>query len=293
MKPHFHKVPQSIQTSFSIRHDVEPNFGTIWHYHPELELHYIIRGEGVRFTGDKISNFSAGEMILLGENMPHTWHCKEEYFEEGSNKRVEAIVLQFLPNCMGSDFLFLPEAHLLLKLFEKAKKGMVIHGDTHKKLSGLLFQMVNAERLEKVVMLLSILNLLSETEDYTFISATYSFHPPDKQEKDRLNAVYNYTLSNFKQAITLEEIAAISNLTVTSFCRYFKLMTHKTYYDFLTEVRISHVCQHLIEDKLSIPHISSQCGFLNISNFYRQFKKVTGLTPVNYKRNYLQVKTFS
>lgn len=291
MKPHFHKVPRPIQTSFSIRHDVEPSFDTTWHYHPELELHCVLKGEGIRFIGDKIGNFSAGEMILLGENMPHTWYCKEEDSPKGSHKHIEAIVLQFLPDCMGHDFLMLPEARMLLKLYEKAKKGMVIHGDTYKKLLKLLFKMLNTEGLERMVILLSILNLLSETEEYTFVSNTYSFHPPGKQETERLSAVYNYTLSNFKKVITLEEIAAISNLTVTSFCRYFKLMTRKTYYDFLTEVRVSHVCRLLIEDKLSIPHISHQCGFLNISNFYRQFKKVTGFTPVTYKRNYLQVQT--
>ncbi len=293
MKPLFHKVPRPIQTSFSIRHDVEPSFDTTWHYHPELELHFVLKGEGIRFIGDKIGNFSAGEMILLGENMPHTWYCKEEQTQKKGHKHVEAIVLQFLPNCMGDDFLLLPEAHLLLKLYDKARRGMIIQGETRKKLSGLLWQMVNAERLEKVVMLLSILNLLSETDEYTFVSNSYSFHPAGRQETERLNAVYNHTLLHFRNVITLEEVAAISNLTVTSFCRYFKLMTRKTYYDFLTEVRVSHVCRLLIEDKLSIPHISNQCGFINISNFYRQFKKVTGLTPVAYKRKYLQVKTFT
>jgi AraC-like DNA-binding protein len=293
MKPLFHKVPRPLQTSFSIRHDVEPSFDTTWHYHPELELHCVLKGEGIRFIGDKISNFSAGEMILLGENMPHTWYCREEDSGKGSHKDIEAIVLQFLPNCMGDDFLMLPEARLLLKLYEKAKRGMVIHGETQQRLLPLLNQMLHTEGLGKMVILLSILRLLSETEEYTFISNTYTFNPPGRQETERLSAVYNYTLSNFRKVITLEEIAAISNLTVTSFCRYFKVMTRKTYYDFLTEVRVGHVCRLLIEDKLSIPHISNECGFLNISNFYRQFKKVTGFTPVMYKRNYLQVKTIA
>jgi mannose-6-phosphate isomerase-like protein (cupin superfamily) len=72
MKAHFYKVPVNAQDSFSVRHDVKSNFGNIWHYHPELELHYVIRGEGVRFIGDNVSNFSAGEMLLVGENLPHT-----------------------------------------------------------------------------------------------------------------------------------------------------------------------------------------------------------------------------
>src|SRR5699024_3739720 len=113
MKPHFHKVPIPIQSSFSIRHDIMPNFGSIWHYHPELEIHYIIRGKGIRFIGDNINNFSEGEMVLLGENLPHTWHCKDEYFEENDRKEIEAIAVHFSPNCFGQGFLSLPETYLL------------------------------------------------------------------------------------------------------------------------------------------------------------------------------------
>ena len=100
MKPHFHKVPITLENSFSIRRDIAPNFGTLWHYHPELELHYTVQGEGVKFIGDNVSNFSSGDMILLGENLPHTWHCKEEYFHEKSNLVTEALVLHFNPSCL-------------------------------------------------------------------------------------------------------------------------------------------------------------------------------------------------
>ncbi|MEJ1741422.1 cupin domain-containing protein, partial [Escherichia coli] len=89
-----------LQTSFSIRHDVKPNFGSVWHYHPELELHHVIRGEGVRFIGDNISNFSSGDMLLLGSNLPHTWSCNEAYFSRVREHVVEAIVIHFLPDCL-------------------------------------------------------------------------------------------------------------------------------------------------------------------------------------------------
>ena len=64
MKPHFHLVPRNSQYTYLSRRHTLPNFGTVWHYHPELELHYIIRGEGVRFVGENISNFNAGELLL-------------------------------------------------------------------------------------------------------------------------------------------------------------------------------------------------------------------------------------
>ena len=288
MKPHFHKVPQQLESSFSIRRD--SSFGSLWHYHPELELHYLIRGEGVRFIGDNISNFSDGEIVLLGENLPHKWHCREDDITQDG---VEAIVLHFSSNFMGKDMLSLPEARLLPLLFEKAKRGMVIINGSRDKLIPLIEAVLKAEGLERLIALLSILKVLSETKDYHEVTRKSSFYQSNKYETERLNVVCNYTMANYSQPISLEQIAAISNLTVTSFCRYFKLMTNKTYYDFLTEIRISHACHFLIEDKMSVDQIADKCGFYNISNFYRQFKKVIGVTPLTYKREYLMVENFN
>ena len=288
MKPRFHKVPQQLESSFSIRRD--SSFGSLWHYHPELELHYLIRGEGVRFIGDNISNFSDGEIVLLGENLPHKWHCREDDITQDG---VEAIVLHFSSNFMGKDMLSLPEARLLPLLFEKAKRGMVIINGSRDKLIPLIEAVLKAEGLERLIALLSILKVLSETKDYHEVTRKSSFYQSNKYETERLNVVCSYTMANYSQPISLEQIAAISNLTVTSFCRYFKLMTNKTYYDFLTEIRISHACHFLIEDKMSVDQIADKCGFYNISNFYRQFKKVIGVTPLTYKREYLMVENFN
>ncbi|MDQ8051730.1 MAG: AraC family transcriptional regulator [Pedobacter sp.] len=287
MKPHFHKVPIMLQSSFSIRHDIKPDFGNVWHYHPELELHYNIKGEGVRFVGDNISNFEADEMILLGENLPHTWRCKEEYFQQHPELNVEALVVHFLPDCLGKYLLNLPEAYLIPKLFEKAKSGMVIYGETKEKIAMLMRDALQAVNLEKIIILLNILKTLAETDEYKLITNKNTFYQSNESETIRINKIYNYTLANYKKDIGLEEVASLSNLSITSFCRYFKLMTKKTYYDFLIEIRVSHACRFLIENKLPTEMICFNCGFNNVSNFYRHFKKVTGMTPLDYKRKYL------
>lgn len=279
-----------MESSFSIRHDIMPNFGTTWHYHPELELHYTIKGEGVRLIGDNISNFSEGELILLGSNLPHTWHCKEEYFEEKSDKHVEAVVLQFLPDCLGGEFLSLPEVRQLSHLFERAKRGMIFSNGTRAKLASLVQTAAKAENLDRIILLLSILKISAETSDYQPVTTGHSFYHIDESETERINAICTYTLSNYKRPISLGEIAEISNLTTTSFCRYFKTITKKTYYDFLSQIRISHACRYILEDNLSIQQISGACGFQNMTSFYRQFKKVTGITPFSYRRKYQQAK---
>lgn len=287
MKPLFHKVPINIQNSFGIKHNIEPNFGKIWHYHPELELHYVVRGEGVRFIGDNISNFSSGEIILLGENLPHTFRCSDEYYQQSNKLEVEAIVIQFLPDCLGKELFNLPEAYLIPRLFEKAKKGMVIQGEAREKLARMMKEAAGASQMEKLILFLSMLNLLSETEEYTPITSAYAFYRSNESDTIRLNKIYSYTLTNYKKEISLEEISSISNLSITSFCRYFKLMTKKTYYDFLIEIRISHACRLLVEDKIPTEVICFDCGFNNVSNFYRHFKKIAGMTPMDYKRKYL------
>lgn len=288
MKPLFHKVPTQLQTSFSVRHDLKDNFGTIWHYHPELELHHVIRGEGVRFIGDNISNFSSGEILLLGSDLPHTWRCKEEYFENNPKHEVEAIVIHFLPDCLGRDFLSLPETYMIPKLLEKARKGMSFTGKAREKLSTLMHSAISATNLDRLIILLNILKIVAETEDYVSIASGYAVNQSNRLDVIRLNKICTYTLSNYKKDITLEEISSISNLTVTSFCRYFKLMTNKTFYDFLIEIRVRHACRMLIENMRSTEIICFDCGFNNISNFYRHFKKVTKITPLQYKREYLR-----
>jgi AraC-like DNA-binding protein len=287
MKPHYHKVPKNLENSFSLRKDVSANFESTWHYHPELELHYTKKGEGLRFIGDNISNFNSDEMLLLGENLPHTWKSHDAYLHPQSKLEVETMVMHFLPDCLGQEFLSLPEAYALTQLFKKAKNGLLIQGDTKRKLLSLLEAAHQAENLNRIALFISILSTLAETSEYEPITSAHAFYQSNQLETDRLNQIYTYTLKNYMNKISLAEIASLSCLSITSFCRYFKLMTNKTYTDFLSEIRISYACKLLIENKeLTIESISTETGFNNASNFFRQFKKTIGLTPKAYRKKY-------
>ena len=287
MKPHFHKVPTHAQEAYSIRHDVTRIASSIWHYHPELELHYVIRGEGVRIIGDSIANFSAGDLILLGANLPHTWRCNESYFNEDPDSNFEAIVVHFLPDWLGRDFLHLMEAHAIPKFYERARRGLSFTAETRDKVKDLMVTALATTHVDRLLALLSILNILAESKQVETIALAHAFYQSSEQETVRLNTVCSYTLANYTTEITLDEIATIANLSVTSFCRYFKMMTHKTYFDFLIEVRISHACRALVEDQLPIEVIYQDCGFNNSSNFYRHFKNVKGVSPLEYRRTCL------
>ncbi|TDG35351.1 AraC family transcriptional regulator [Pedobacter changchengzhani] len=290
MKPHFHRISGYLQNSFIIRHQKEPYFRAGWHYHPELELHYVVKGKGLRFIGDNVSNFEEGELILLGQNLPHSWRSKEEDFENTDQIGTEAIVIQFLPECLGTDFMNLPEAHLIKHLYEKARKGIIISGTAKMKLVSLMEKALVVEGLDKLVILLSILSALAEADDVETIASFNAFYQSHEAETARLNRIYSFTMANYKRELSLEEVAEIANLSITSFCRYFRLMTKKTYNDFLVEIRISHACRLLVEDTLVTEMVCFECGFRNVSNFYRHFKRVKGYTPLEYKRLFLVKK---
>ncbi len=289
MRPHLLRVSTEQHSPFSIRHNVLPYFRGVWHYHAELELHYVIKGEGIRLIGDKISNFSAGELVLLGSQTPHCWRCGEEYFAPGSQLNVEVIVLQFLPECLGNYLLSLPEAYLLPRLFEKAKSGLVFSGITRIKVAALMQQLLKATGLDRLILMVSILKELAEASEGNVVAISrVGSCALNDMDASRFNNICNYTLTHFRRDISLEEIAAVGNLSVTSFCRYFKMMTNQKYSNFLTQLRISYACKLLINDKISTDVVCSESGFYNVSNFYRHFKKFTDLTPQAYKNKYKQ-----
>lgn len=288
MKAHFFKVPIEPAKSFIIRLDPKPLTGNYWHYHPELELHYIIKGEGIQYIGDTVSNFSAGQMIFLGQNLPHAWRCKAEYFQENSPLTTLTYVLQFHPSCFGPEFLKLPEAQEIPSLFEKAKQGLVIKGKTKQKLAELLPKLEQADSLKSIILLLKVIHILSETDEYTTISPGYAHsHLSNLSEMHRLEKIYSYVLTNYGSEINLADIADLANLSPSAFCRYFKTMTNKTFFEFVIEIRISNACRALKENKRSTQMICYECGFNTLSNFYRHFNKVTGMTPFTYKKQHL------
>ncbi len=288
MKPHFHLVPRNSQYTYLSRRHTLPNFGTVWHYHPELELHYIIRGEGVRFVGENISNFNAGELLLLGSNLPHMWRCNEVYFKGDPEVTAEAIVVHFLPDFAGADFLSKPEAAVVHALYEKAKLGQEILGKTKQEILKLMHLSVKKDGLSRLVTILQMVNILVESKDLKAINSGVVNYRSNKEEIDRLNKIYQFTFENYRNNITLDEISSVANLSVTSFCRYFKMMTKKTFNDFLIEIRISHARRLLIEEpQLTTEIVCFECGFNNRSNFFRHFKNVTGFSPNGYRQQYM------
>jgi AraC-like DNA-binding protein len=282
MKPSLLQVEIAPDHSFAIRPNVNPLFYNQWHYHPELELTWVQQGSGIRFVGDSIENFQAGDLILLGPNLPHFWRS-DAAAAAGGQAPCQALVVQFGEHFWGEAFLALPELAAVRALLRQACRGIRITGPTRDQVSTQMQLLVGAAGLDRILCLLGILQVIA-AGDQCYLSGL-GYHPPlQAADTKRIPVIYAYTLAHFSGKIKLEEVAALVHMTPNAFCRYFKKHTRKTYSQFLTEIRIGHACKLLMEDFGSIAQVCLESGFQNFSNFNRYFKAITHLTPYQYTK---------
>ncbi len=286
MKPELLKVNIGPLNSFSIRKDVVSYFYNRWHYHPEVELIHIQNGTGTQFIGDNIARFRDGDVLLIGSNLAHYWRCDDVYFEKNPKLKSIAVVAHFREDFLGSSFFDLPENKHLNDLLQRARLGLRIDAKTALGVKLILNEMLTVAGLDRILLLLKALQCIAVSKNVEAMSSE-GFRPVfAKEETDRINKIYAFSLENFKGDISLEQIASVASMSTNSFCRYFKSRTRKTYLQFLHELRIGFACKLLIEDKLSISQICHSSGFNNLTNFHRYFKNITGRTPVQYKKEF-------
>jgi len=286
MKPLLLKVSSGPAHSFSVRRDVLPDINNRWHCHPELELIYFKKGGGTQFIGDSIKQFKAGDMTLVGSNLPHYWRFDDVYFDHNGNEKVEIIVVHFCENFWGDHFLQLPENKLIKVLLERSKRGLQISGGTKEKLTVLLEDMLDTDGAERIIMLLKALNTMAISNPVNYLTSIGFKYDHNESENDRLNNIYEYSVRNFRKKIYLDEIAEIAGVSSNSFCRYFKSKTRKTYSQFIIEIKVGYACKLLIENKMNIKQWCYDSGFNNFSTFHKHFKQVTGKSPLMYQNEF-------
>lgn len=274
-------------TSLSVFSREESFFQSPFHSHPEFELVYILESHGKRIIGNAVESFESGDMVFLGDDIPHVW-LNDEIFYKGINSlKAKAIVIYFSRDLFGDSFYELPEAQDVKKFFSQAIKGVSITGQTNALISKKMEKLLKKKGFEVVMGLIEILFLLSKSKDLRYINDNSYISTNDDNKNDRLAEVFQYVKSNYKEEISLDEIAKIANLTPTSFCRMFKSKTKKPFVEYLNEIRVSNACKYLIETDLGISEIAYECGYKTASNFNKLFKKLIGTTPKEYRKNAL------
>jgi AraC-like DNA-binding protein len=288
MKPQLLKVSTTMVQSFNARRDTRPNVNNHWHYHPEVELVYFKKGSGTQFIGDCITQFSTGDVVLVGSNLPHYWQFDEKYFQGDADVTADVSVVHFNENFWGDQFLELPENKEIKNILNKAKRGIQITGENINKVGSLIEQVVFAEGPRKIILLMEVLLAIAGGEENNILASLGFAHNFQESEKDRINAIYNYSIVNFKKKITLDEIAAVANISPNSFCKFFKSRSKKTYSRFINEIRVGSACKLLINNQMNVKEICYESGFYNFASFHKYFKEITGKSPLTYQKYYIK-----
>jgi len=288
MKLPLQKSPISENQAFEVKYLKEAHFDPNWHFHSEYQLFTVIRGAGTRFVGDHVAPFKMKDVVFTGPDLPHLWQSDPEYFNNDKEFSTEGIVIYFHENFIGNDFLSKNESFKIKQLFLKAQRGIEYYGHSAATAVDLMRSLVVLEDFERILNLLNLLHMLSNSTEYNLLASEGYSNLLKEAESDRMNKVHAYVMKNFREKVSLEEVAAIANMSPTSFSRYFKIHANKTFSDFLTEIRIGYSCKLLIEKKISISEACYESGFNTISNFNRQFKAVTHHSPLEYKKKYME-----
>ncbi|GAA4314254.1 AraC family transcriptional regulator [Compostibacter hankyongensis] len=288
MKPRHEKLTLEPKCSFVLQKDVYPYYPTPWHYHPEYELVLVVKSSGERTVGDHVARFSDGDLVFLGPNLPHAYQNDPAYYRGDTTLTAEAIVIHFREDFLGKTFFSLPEMIHISQLFEQAKFGLKILGNTRQQVSDMMLDMLHMNDHSRITQLLSILGMLSLSGELQPLASPGFVQHHTVPHNDPIARVHAYIVKNFKRDIPLSEVAGVANMSVPSFCRFFKACTRKGFSHFLNEIRVGYACRLLLEDRRNISQICYESGFNNVSNFNRQFKKIKGKSPIQYRQKLLK-----
>lgn len=280
LAPSLEIIAPSYGSSFYFsKYDENANIKShLWHYHPEIELVYVNGGSGKRQIGSHISYYTDGDLILIGSNLPH---CGFTNDQTGNKNET---VIQMKPDFLGNAFFEIPEMQHIQNLFIQAKAGIAFHGDVKKNVGERIEAMEIQSPIDRLLTMISILNTLERSKEYTILNADGFSIEMQVQDNDRISTVFNYVKDHFQEPIALEEVANLVSMTIPSFCRYFKKITNMTFTSFVNEYRLVHASKLLAEKPISISEICYESGFNNFSHFNKSFKAYTGKSASQYRQ---------
>lgn len=280
MKQNLKYYPRAKTHTFHFDHvHIKWNQQVPLHQQETWELSYIITGSGARIIGDVVENFSKGEVILIPPNIPHCWSFDESVHDREGN--IENITIVFENDFLESCKNLFPELFNSISELQNNENAVSFKDGLLEKIQILMTSMINQNGIERISSFIRLLELISYCKDMQIVGRPVT---ENKREK-KLQEIYLFILSNFQRNISLEEISKSVGMQKSSFCVFFKKMTGKSFFTYLTEFRIESSCQMLLKTKLSIAEICIASGFNDIPYYNRVFKKSKNVTPTQFRKN--------
>jgi len=259
-----------------------PGIYAKWNYHPEYEIHLIRETAGQYIVGNGIGNFSPGQVVLVGPNLPHNWlsNLPSDDVVVGRD-----VAFQFLDSWITQCREQLPELGELDPLFTRSARGIEFTGATAARAAGEIEAIGTTSgpnRLTHIFGLFDVLNSAPAAESRTLSDEGI---PPldDPLTADVMNRAIDYIFSNLRNDVSLSCAASIVGMSESAFSRYFRRASNQTFTDMVRRLRIAHACKQLRLTTKLISSIAQESGYSNLSNFNRNFLKEIGVSPSVYR----------
>lgn len=255
------------------------------HRHRAIELNFLEHAEGARrLVGDSIEEVGIYDLTLIGSNLIHAWQqdrCRMD--------NVHEITIQIPADLLGEDLLSRNDFTTISHLLQRAGRGISFGMEAIHKVYDNLYMLARMKPgFHSFLKVLSILYDLSETDDCHLLSTSAFAHSEQDGDNIRLQKIRQYIERNYREEIRLQDLAALVDMTPTSFSRYFSRHTGKSVSDYIIDVRLGHAAKQLLSGTRSVSEICYDCGFNTVSHFNRCFKRHKGCTPTEFRDNYLR-----
>jgi len=272
----------SPEDSFLVYERVKDDFDFPIHFHPEYELNFIYKGEGVRrIVGDHTGVINDVELVLTGPNLTHGWELNK-----CTCKEIFEITVHIQQDLLDEKMLSRRIFKSIRDMFNRSRHGILFSRETTMSMMPRLMVLPKLTGINYFLEFISILNDLAGSEHQTLLSNQFS-EINDFQNSARIKKVYEFIQENYYRKISLEEISKLVNMSPVSFNRFIKKRTGKTFINYVNDTRISYASRSLIESDKSIGEISFQCGFNNLANFNRIFKRAKDCTPSEFRKEFV------
>lgn len=281
-------TPLTPSDCFTIFSRVKQKFDFPIHYHEEYELNLILNGKGIkRVVGGHIEVIDDLELVLIGPNLYHTWIT-----HQCLNDSVTEVTIQFHKDLFDEKFLKRNQLSFVKNMLERSQRGILFSPETVQALKDRLLLMDKKTGFDSVLELLSVLHDLSMSRNMRTLSDSSFSNEKFNYNSSRIDKVFEYMNNNYNKQVSLAEVSRIANMPEASFSRFIKRRTGKTFVDSLNEIRLGHASRMLVDTNSTVAEIAYKCGFNNISNFNRIFKRKKFCIPKEFRETYTGNRVF-
>jgi len=256
-----------------------------WHYHNNYEISFITEGTGKRIVADSIVEFHPGDLVFIGHRLPHVWIADKDSWNP-SNRFLEMVVLQFNSDVLSQQLLALPEFKNISKALNYSERGIQVIGHTLNEVSEIMLQLPYMNNFDRIMNFYRLMNIIGKSDTIVQLASSEYLRKRLNTGSRRISMIHEFLMNNYLDNIELEQLAGLVNMAKGSLCHFFKMNMGMTIFEYLNQIKVDFACNLLMDPDLSILRVGLDSGFNNISHFNKQFRKITGITPMEYRKRF-------